>query len=77
MRKTMIAMLAVGVVASLATPSFAQRTILRQDQLPPVSPEAYNRCYQLALQRGVNVSIGDYWILERFISDCLNGKIRH
>ena len=77
MRNAVIVMLTVGIVASVSTPSLAQRTRLRQDQLPPVSAEAYNRCYQLALQRGINVSIGDYRQLEQFISDCLNGKIRH
>ncbi len=77
MQKTMIVMLVASFVAGLSTSSFAQRTLLRQYQEPPVPSEAYNRCLQLALQRGITVSRGDDWIRDKFISDCLNGKIRN
>jgi hypothetical protein len=76
MRKAMIAVLVVGIVAGLSTASFAQRSVLRQYQ-GPVSQEAFNRCYHLALQRGINVSRGDQYIMDRFISACLNGRVRH
>ncbi len=76
MRKAMIAILLAGIVVVFATASFAQRTLLRQYQ-GPVSQEAYNLCYRLARQRGITVSRGDEFILDKFISDCLNGKIRH
>jgi len=75
MRKAMIAILLAGIVVVFATASFAQRTLLRQYQ-GPVPQEAFNRCYHLALQQGINVSRGDEHIMDRFISACLNRILR-
>ncbi len=75
MRNAMIAMMAASIVAGLSTTSFAQRSLLRQYQ-GPVPQEAFNRCYHLALQQGINVSRGDEHIMDRFISACLNRILR-
>jgi hypothetical protein len=72
--KTMVtAMLIAGALAILSTAASAQRSQRPQDG--PISQEAYNRCYQLALSRGQNTSVGDRYNLELFMSACLRGKI--
>jgi hypothetical protein len=37
--------------------------------------ERYNACFQLALARGLTVTVGDYRNLNSFIYQCLAGKI--
>jgi hypothetical protein len=78
MKRSMVAILTVGTLALFSTSASAQhvlqQSILRQNQ-PGVSQEAYNRCYQLALKRGLTVSKGDRYWREVFISQCLQGKI--
>jgi hypothetical protein len=41
----------------------------------PAPPEKYNACFQLALQRGLTVSVGDFRNLDWFIHQCLAGRI--
>jgi len=71
------AALAVSTIA-LSTPSVAQY----QHCIPgrgcvPAPPEKYNACFQLALQRGLSVSVGDFRNLDSFIHQCLAGRIPH
>jgi hypothetical protein len=42
----------------------------------PSTPERYNACFELALQRGLTVSRGDERNLNKFLYDCLRGVIR-
>jgi hypothetical protein len=74
MRTAIMAMLIAGAVAGLSTSADAQRSRQLQNQ-GVVSQEAYNRCFQLALARGQNTSVGDKRDLEVFIAACLAGKI--
>jgi hypothetical protein len=41
----------------------------------PSNPARYDACFQLALQRGINVSRGDSYSRTRFMFDCLAGRI--
>jgi hypothetical protein len=77
MRTAMMAILAAGAVAGLSTIANAQsiqRSLQPQNQ-GRVSQEAYNRCLQLALKRGQNMSPSDNANRELFIAYCLQGKI--
>jgi hypothetical protein len=74
MRTAMMAMLIAGTVSGLSTSAEAQRSRYLQNQ-GTVSQEAYNRCFQLALARGQNMSVGDQRNLELFIAACLAGRI--
>ena len=74
MRTAMMVLLVASAVAGLSTSADAQRSLRPQNQ-GTVSQEAYNRCFQLALARGQNTSVGDRDSLELFIAACLRGKI--
>jgi hypothetical protein len=77
MRTAMMAMVVIGAVAGLSTAASAQtlpRSHYPQNQ-GRVSQEAYNRCFQLALKRGQNMSPSDNANRELFIASCLAGKI--
>ena len=52
MRTAMMALLVASAVAGLSTSADAQRSLRPQNQ-GTVSQEAYNRCFQLALTRGI------------------------
>jgi hypothetical protein len=41
----------------------------------PMTPQTYNRCYQLALKRGFSVYRFDDYYREGFIHKCLRGRI--
>ena len=76
MRLTFIATALVTCATALSTPSYAQY----QHCIPgrgcvPAPQEKYNACFQLALQRGLTVTVGDYRNLDFFIHQCLEGKI--
>jgi hypothetical protein len=43
----------------------------------PATQESYNACFQLALHRGLTVTVGDKRNLDLFIYQCLEGRIRH
>ena len=74
MRTVTMAMLVASAVAGLSTSADAQRSRYPQNQVT-ITPEAYNRCFQLALKRGENTSVGEQRRLELFIAACLAGKI--
>jgi hypothetical protein len=74
MRTAMIVVSIAATVAGLSTSANAQRSNYPQNQ-GMVTQEAYNRCFQLALARGQNTSIGDKRNLEMFVAACLAGKI--
>jgi hypothetical protein len=42
----------------------------------PSTPDRYNACFQLALARGINVSRGDGYSRQRFMYDCLGGRVQ-
>jgi hypothetical protein len=42
----------------------------------PATQAGYNACFQLALARGLTVSVGDKRNLDWFIYYCLAGKVR-
>jgi hypothetical protein len=75
----LITMLAVGAVTAVSTVSSpAQAQYL--ECIPgrgcvPATQESYNACFQLALARGLTVTVGDYRNLNSFIYQCLAGKI--
>jgi hypothetical protein len=67
--------LAVSTI-TLSTPSFAQyQHCIAGRGCVPATQESYNACFQLALQRGLNVSMGDRYNLNSFIYQCLAGRI--
>jgi hypothetical protein len=74
MRTAMMAMLVAGAVVGLSTAADAQRSRFLQNS-GQVPQEAYNRCLQLALARGQNLSNGDRKSLDLFVDSCLRGKI--
>jgi hypothetical protein len=73
MRTATMAVLTMGLVAGLSTAADAQRSLYPQSGV--VSQEAYNRCLQLALARGQNMSVGDQRNLDLFVAACLEGRI--
>jgi hypothetical protein len=70
---------ALAVFATtLSTPSVAQYSqCIAGRGCVPATQESYNACFQLALQRGLTVTVGDKRNLELFIYQCLEGRIRH
>jgi hypothetical protein len=83
MRKVMMVMLTVGAVTASSTPSFAAQSQHAQlfcyqgSHCVPTSQQSYNECFQLALQRGWNVSDNTRVArrLDWFIYQCLTGRI--
>ena len=72
MRKLMITALMIGVGTAIAMPAPAATAKTKRIQ---VAQPTFDQCYALALRRGINVSRGDRWIKEKFIADCMAGKI--
>jgi hypothetical protein len=67
--------LAVGTVAA-SLPAQAQYLhCIKGRGCVPTTQASYNACFQLALNRGLNVSVGDRKNLNFFIYQCLQGKI--
>ncbi len=80
MRKALFALLAIGAVASAAIPDTAlaqNGQVMCWPSLPcvPAPQRLYNRCFSLALRRGLTVSRGDSRNLNWFIYQCLAGRI--
>jgi hypothetical protein len=80
MRKAiLITMLAVGAVTAVSTvssPAHAQYLeCIAGRGCVPTTQERYNACFQLALARGLTVTVGDYRNLNFFIYQCLAGRI--
>jgi hypothetical protein len=66
MKKITMALMTVAIVAAVATPAAAQRHRPRP---------TYNECYQLGLARGFIVSVGDWRNFEKFIYECMAGRV--
>lgn len=78
MRKAMLAAaLAVGAATALSTPSAAQpySHCVPGYGCASATQESYNACFQLALRRGLSVTVGDRRNLDLFIYQCLLGRI--
>jgi hypothetical protein len=76
-------MFAAIAIAAVSTPVLAQYVYYPRQVYPaPRSSihtlsyeDAYAACYELALRRGQNVSRGDDISRDKFMNDCLAGKI--
>ena len=68
---------ALAVCATtLPTPSVAQyQHCIAGRGCVPATQASYNACFNLALARGLNVSVGDRYNLNYFIYQCLAGRI--
>jgi hypothetical protein len=80
MRKAIpITMLAVGAVTAVSTvssPAQAQYLqCIHGRGCVPATQASYNACFQLALSRGLTVTVGDHRNLDSFIYQCLAGRI--
>ena len=71
---TILAAGAVTAVSSFAAQAQHQICIAGRGCVP-ATEASYNACFNLALQRGLNVSRGDRKNLDSFIFQCLAGKI--
>ena len=78
MRLAIIATALAVCTTTLSTPSFAQYSqCIAGRGCVPATQESYNACFQLALHRGLTVTVGDKRNLDLFIYQCLEGRIRH
>jgi len=76
MRLAFIATALAVFTITLSTASFAQyQHCIAGRGCVPATQESYNACFHLALQRGLNVSMGDRHNLNYFIYQCLAGRI--
>jgi hypothetical protein len=73
----MVTMLAVGAITTFpnlpAQAEYAQ--CIPGLGCVPATQASYNACFQLALARGLTVTVGDKRNLDWFIYQCLAGKI--
>ena len=67
MKTTAIVLSALVVTAAVAPPVSAERPAQRRP--------TYEQCFQRGLARGFIVSVGDWRNLEKFIKECMAGKI--
>ncbi len=81
MRHVIYAMLAIAIVATFATSKFAfsqgRTTMVCRPGGNCISTTAanYNRCVDLALRRGLDLTKGDRYNLDRFVYDCVAGRV--
>ena len=69
-------MLALAALAASPTTSKAQYShCVSGYGCVPTTQESYNACFQLALRRGLTVTVGDHRSLNMFILDCLTGRV--
>jgi|SwirhirootsSR3_FD_contig_21_61790581_length_361_multi_2_in_0_out_0_1 hypothetical protein len=77
-RSVIYALLAIGILA-LAIPKYAisQRftTACYQGHCIPTTADRYNRCVDLALRRGQNLSKGDRHSFDAFVQACVAGRV--
>lgn len=66
---------ALTMLAASSAPAQRSRFCVAGYACAPSSPARYNACFELALRRGLTVSRGDRRNLNRFIVQCLNGRI--
>jgi hypothetical protein len=81
MRHILYVMLAVAIVATFATSKFAISqggTMVCRPGGNCISTSAasYNRCVELALQRGLQLTKGDRRYFDAFVYDCVAGRVR-
>lgn len=72
----LVAALAIGATTLSSAPSPAQYLhCIAGWGCVPATQQSYNGCFQLALHRGLTVSVGDRRNLDMFIYECLAGRI--
>ena len=80
MRQATKAMLAVGALTAVLLPGPAAGAQTQYFCFPGEgcvvnTPQRHAACFSLAMQRGLNVSRGDTYNLNRFLFQCLSGRI--
>lgn len=79
MRHVVYAIIAVAVVAIFATSNLAlsQGTVVCRPGGTCLTTTAaiYNSCVDLALRRGVILTKDDRWVLDKFVYDCVAGRV--
>jgi hypothetical protein len=79
MRHVIYAIIAIAIVATLATLNLAvsQGTMVCRPGGNCLTTTAaiYNSCVDLALRRGVLLTKDDRWVLDRFVYQCVAGRI--
>jgi hypothetical protein len=80
MRHILYAILAIAIVAIFGTSNLAlsQGTMVCRPGGNCISTSAanYNRCVDLALRRGLQMTKGDRHNFDLFIYDCVAGRVR-
>ena len=81
MRHIIYAALGIGIVAMLATSNIAlsqgSTTVCRPGgACINTSAANYNRCVDLALRSGQDLSKGDRYSFDRFVYNCVAGRVR-
>ena len=72
MRKMMLGALIAAAATILSTPAWPATAKAKKVQ---VRQPTFEQCHSLALRRGITVTRSDRWIRDKFISDCMAGKI--
>ena len=80
MRQIVYAVIAIGIVAMFATPNIAlsqgETMVCRPGgRCLPTTAANYNRCVDLALRRGQNLSKGDRHSFDLFVFACVAGRV--
>ena len=79
MRHIVYAIVAVAIVAIFATSNLAlsQGTVVCRPGGSCLTTTAaiYNACVDLALRRGVLLTKDDRWVLDRFVYQCVAGRV--
>ena len=79
MRQILFALIAIAIVAFLATSNLAlsQSTVVCRPGGTCLTTTAaiYNSCVDLALRRGVLLTKDDRWVLDRFVYQCVAGRV--
>ena len=79
MRHIIYAITAIAIVAIFATanPALSQGTMVCRPGGTCLTTTAaiYNSCVDLALRRGVLLTKDDRWVLDRFVYQCVAGRV--
>jgi hypothetical protein len=79
MRHIFYALVAIAIVTTLATSNFAlsQGTVVCRPGGSCLTTTAavYNACVDLAMRRGVLLTKDDRWVLDRFVYQCVAGRV--
>jgi hypothetical protein len=79
MRHIFYALVAIAIVTFLATSNLAlsQATVVCRPGGTCLTTTAaiYNSCVDLALRRGVLLTKDDRWVLDRFVYQCVAGRV--